>query len=240
MKKTYKTFGIISFILSMFSPMIAFSLCCEIGEDHIFGIGGMLRYTWIFFLFIPVAAISFFVGKKLKSLGMKYKKNYVICYIVIPLMVLFGTYKWIFSDTTSYDRSNIENVESKISVSFPENLKISNLDYTEYTLSYAKILSDKEKADFENEIITNEKWTDNWGTLIENQMPFDVIYEVPSFEFCVCVFKNGEDVFVNEYPGNSGMYECVFVWYDADLGRIVVVNDYSIFINQGDTIEKAQ
>lgn len=233
MKQTYKTLGVIFFVICILLPSIAFFVCCEVGEDEIFGTDGILRYSWIFLLFVPVALISFFIGLKLKKLGLKYKKNYVVAFIVIPFLIIFGSYRWVFGDMVSFDRSNVENVESKIEITFPNELKISTSDYGESKLSYAKILNDEEKKCFENQILEDKRWTNNIGTLIENQMPRAIKEYISSYEYCICVFENDQEFLVNEYPDKSGIYICTFVGYDFDLSKLVILNDYSVFIDYG-------
>lgn len=237
MKQHYKRIAIISLIVSIISPMIAFSICCDVGEVEIFNIAGAIRYIWIFFLFIPIVAISFFLGLKLKELGLKYKQNYVVAFIVIPILVIFGSYRWLFSDAISFDKSNIENVESRIVFDLPNELKTATMYSDEYVVSYAKILNNQEKEDFKSEIIKNDMWTDNLGTLIENQMPFEIKGDLVSCEYSLCVFFSDDETLVNEYPEKGGLYSCVLVAYDIDLDKLVILNDYSVFINQGNTGE---
>lgn len=229
----YKTIGIISFIASLISPFVAMALIDKIGEVEIFATDGMQRYSWIFWIFIPVVAISYFAGKKLKDAGLKYKHNYVIAFVLIPIFALFGAFRWMFPNTSFNDQSNIQDVESKIDIELPNDLKTSTSYWDEYKLSYAKILNSQEKEDFENEIANSTKWTNNWGTLIENQMPFEISSYISTFEYCICVFETNEETFINQYPNHSGTYDCVFIWYDADLGKIVIFNDYKVTIEQG-------
>ena len=76
--KTRKYLGDMLFWLTLISPMLSFSLSGEIGEVEIFGIGGLIRYSWVMLLFIPIAVLSFLIGLKLKSNNQKYKKNLII------------------------------------------------------------------------------------------------------------------------------------------------------------------
>lgn len=234
MKPNYKTLGIISFIISFLSPFMAMALIDKIGEVEIFATDGMIRYSWIFWFFIPVVLTSYLFGRKLKESGLKYKPNYVIAFILIPIFAIFGAFHWMFPNTYFDDQSNIQDVEAKINIELPDDLKISTSNWNDYKLSYAKILNPQEKENFDNEIANSTKWTDSWGTLIENQMPFDIAVEIESFEYCVCVFQTDDETFVNQYPNKSGTYNCVLVWYDADLGRIVIFNDYEVTIEYGD------
>ena len=237
MKPNYKKLGIISFIVSLLSPFMAMALIDRFGEVEIFSTDGMQRYSWIFWLFIPVVASSYLIGRKLKEVGLKYKHNYVIAFILIPIFTIFGAFRWIFPNTSFTDQSNIKDVETKIGIDLPDDLKTSTSYWEDHKLSYAKILNPQEKEVFENEIANSSTWTNNWGTLIENQMPFEISVYISDFEYCICVFETDEETFVNQYPNHSGTYDCVFVWYDADLGKIVVFNDYKITIELGNIEE---
>lgn len=234
MKPNCKTLGTISFIVSLLSPFMAMALVDRFGEVEIFSTAGMQRYSWIFWIFIPVVAISYLLGKKLKEAGLKYKHNYIIAFVLIPIFIIFGSFRWMFPNTYFDDQSNIKDVETQIGIDLPDDLKTSTSYWDDHILSYAKILNSQEKENFENEIANSSKWTNNWGTLIENQMPFDISVYIASFEYCVCVFELEEKTFVNQYPNESGTYDCVFVWYDADLGRIVIYNNCEVTIECGD------
>ena len=46
-----KKLGNILFILTLFSPLMAFALATTIGEVEIFGSAGMIKYLWVMWLF---------------------------------------------------------------------------------------------------------------------------------------------------------------------------------------------
>ena len=152
MKPNYKTLGTISFIVSLLSPFMAMALIDRFGEVKIFSTDGMLRCSWIFWIFIPVFAISYLLGRKLKEAGLKYKHNYIIAFVLIPIFIIFGSFRWIFSNTYFDDQSNIQDVEAKIGIELPDDLKTSTSIWDDYKLSYAKILNPLEKENFENKI----------------------------------------------------------------------------------------
>ena len=139
--------------------MISFSLACLIGEADIFGITGMIRYSWIMWLFIPIGILSILIGIKLKNNNQKYKKNFVISFICLPLLVIFGSYRFIFKDVISYDVNKISIIEAKTNITLP--IKIGTEKFNNYDISYVKIINSESKKTFEQEIASNKLWQNN-------------------------------------------------------------------------------
>lgn len=96
--KKIKIIANILFWITLVSPMVSFSLASIIGEADIFGVAGIVRYSWVMWFFIPIGILSIIVAGKLKQAKLKYKKNYVVAFICLPLLILFGSYRFIFSD----------------------------------------------------------------------------------------------------------------------------------------------
>ena len=59
--------SLVFFIFTLFSPMLSFSLVCLVGETHIFGIAGMIRYSWIMWLFVPFILALIAIEFRLKN-----------------------------------------------------------------------------------------------------------------------------------------------------------------------------
>ena len=95
--KKEKVLGNILFWMTLISPMISFSLASMIGEAEIFGVAGIIRYSWLMILFIPVGILSILIGLKLKKGKQEYKKNIIVAVIVLPLLAIFGSYRFIDS-----------------------------------------------------------------------------------------------------------------------------------------------
>lgn len=62
------------FCATLISPILSFVLASVIGEANIFGVAGIVRYSWIMFLFVPFGILSIIVGLKLKNGSQNYKK----------------------------------------------------------------------------------------------------------------------------------------------------------------------
>ena len=89
--------GNILFWTTLISPMLSFSLASMIGEANIFGVAGIIRYSWVMLLFIPIGILSILIGFKLKNSTQKYKKNFIVSFICLPLLIIFGSYRVIFN-----------------------------------------------------------------------------------------------------------------------------------------------
>ena len=114
--KKEKVLGNILFWMTLISPMISFSLASMIGEAEIFGVAGIIRYSWLMILFIPVGILSILIGLQLKKNKQKYKKNLIVAFISLPLLIIFGSYRFIFNSNISYDINNVLTIEDKIDI----------------------------------------------------------------------------------------------------------------------------
>ncbi len=224
MKKERKI-SIILFWLTLISPILAFTLACNIGEVDVFGIAGIVRYSWVMLLFIPIGILSILIGFKLKADKQKYKNNFVISFICLPLLVIFGSYRFIFSSDISYDidKINIISYESKIEL--PKQVKMATIKYDEYNISYVKIINEEEKIKFENEIKENSLWTNELSSKIKSLLPYNLYYEISSFDYFAFYNKPKDDY--NLYP-QEGEYEVVFISYDYETQRLIILDDYKI------------
>lgn len=217
------------FWLTLISPMISFSLACLIGEADIFGITGMIRYSWIMLLFIPIGILSILIGIKLKNNNQKYKKNFVISFICLPLLVIFGSYRFIFKDVISYDVNKISIVEAKTNITLPHEIKIGIEKFNNYDISYVKIVNNESKKIFEQEIASNKLWQNNLEFSIKTLLPYNLQFESNTFDYFV--FYN---VTSNEYNiGGEVADGCdiVFIAYDCDLQRLMILDNYIINLN---------
>lgn len=227
MKKA-RTLGNISFWATLISPMISFLLASMIGEVEIFGVAGIIRYSWIMLLFIPVGVLSIFAGINLKKSNQKYKKNFVITFICVPLLMFFGSYRLIFNQSISYGVDKVSIIEDTINIEIPDEIKVATTKLDLYSESYVKIVDSKEKDVFEQEIKNNQMWQDKLKSNIKSLLPFDIQYETEMYEYFL--FYNSTTNEYNMFPLN-GQYECIFIAYDCDLQRLLVLDDYIITIN---------
>lgn len=224
-----KTLGTIFFWLTLLSPIISFSLSSFIGESYFYGVAGIIRYSWIMLTFIPIGVISFVIGLNLKYNNLKYKKNIVIACICIPLLLILGSYKFIFRDFTSYDTNAITIIEEKTNLELTNDVKIATLKFDLYDISYARILNNESRDKFEQEIKNNELWQETISLEIEHILPLDVQLSIKDFDYFV--FYNTLTGEYNKVP-ESEENDCVFIAYDDDMNRLIIVDNFKIQNNK--------
>jgi len=222
--KKIKIIANLLFWITLVSPMVSFSLASIIGEADIFGVAGIVRYSWVMWFFVPIGILSLLIGVKLKKAKLKYKKNYIIAFICLPLLILFGSYRFIFSDI-SYDINRVVIIEQTTNLELPNRVKIVTEKIDSYYVSYLKIVNGEEKRNFESEIETNLLWEKELSSKIKSLLPFDIQYELTNFDYFV--FYNSTTNEYNEYP-TDGQYDCVFVAYDHENKRLIILDNYKI------------
>lgn len=219
--------GNILFWTTLISPIVSFSLASMIGEADIFGVAGIIRYSWVMLLFIPIGILSILIGFKLKNSMQKYKKNFIVSFICLPLLIIFGSYRFIFNSVVSYDVNEVSIIEEKINFEIPRDIKVATNKLDLYDISYLKILNSESKDMFEQEVENNQLWQKELQPEIKSLLPLNIQYESEIFEYFV--FFN---ITSNEYniPPLRGQNECIFIAYDCDLQRLIILNDYKIDI----------
>ena len=224
--KKVNVFGNILFWLTLISPVVSFSLASVIGEADLFGVAGIIRYSWIMLLFVPFGVLSLLIGKKLKEENQSYKKNFIIAFICLPLLLIFGSYRFIFNSVT-YDIEQVEAVEQNTDLELPRQVKIATNDLDTYKISYLKIVSEEETSKFESELESNSLWKKEIATNIKGLLPYDIQYQLAGFDYFS--FYNMTSSQYNEYP-KSGEYECIFVAYDLENQRMIILCGYQIIV----------
>lgn len=222
-----RVLGNILFWATLICPIVSFSLASVIGEANMFGVAGIIRYSWVMLLFIPIGILSILIGFKLKNSMQKYKKNFIVSFICLPLLIIFGSYRFIFNSAVSYDVNEISIIEEKVNLEIPDDIKVATNKLDLYNVSYLKIINSESKDIFEQEVVNNQLWQKELKSEIKSLLPLDIQYESESFEYFV--FYN---ITSNEYNISplSGENECVFIAYDCDLQRLIILSDYKINI----------
>ena len=219
--------GDMLFWLTLVSPMLAFSLTCAVGEAEIFGVAGIVRYSFVMWFFIPIGVLSVFLGKMLARNGEKYKKNYVIAFICLPILLIFGSFRFIFN-TVTYDADILRGVEERTDLDLPDEVKIATHKFDQCNLSYLKITDEAEAEAFEQELKNNECWQNTLSSKLEGLLPLDIKYEIHGSDFFA--FYNLTDGEYNTYP-RDGEHVCTFIAYDSEMQRMIIVDSFSVNLN---------
>lgn len=208
------------FCITIASLPVAFSITCIVGEVDIFSVGGIIRYSWIMLLGIPIGILTLLFGLRQKKTGQHYRKLIIVAVICIPLMAILGSYRFIFREV-SFNSSDIHAVEEKIDFDLPDNIKIATHNYAGYNVSFVKILDQDEENEFVNRIRTDERWMSKLSYEIKGFLPFDIQVEMTNFDYFV-LYDPSSDRY-NACP-TTDETNCIFIAYDCDLQRIIVLD----------------
>lgn len=227
--KKEMTLDKILFWLTLISPVFAFSLACLIGEVKIFGVNGMIRYSWVMWFFIPIGILSIIMGFKLKRNKQKHKKNLIVGFICVPVLIIFGSYRFIFSNFVSYDVIKLYLIEETTNITLPHEIKIITEKSDEYDISYVKITNKESKKNFEGEIKNSELWKNELSLRTQKMLPIIMQNEIQTFDYFL--FYNLTTKEYNVTPRDRGVYDTIIMAYDLSLNRLMIINNYTISLN---------
>jgi hypothetical protein len=222
-KKKIDTIRIIANILfgfSIASPILAFWIASEVGESEIFGVIGTVRYSWVMYFFALIPLGCFVLGIILKANGAKYVKHFVVSIICTVLILIFGSYRFVFP--MSYELDGIKAIEEQVGVDLPDELKAATNEFDECTMIFAKVLDKNEKAEFEKELKENSLWASELSGSLMATIPSFVDYEFDGCDYFV--YYNVTSGEYNSYQA-EGTYEFAVIGYDIELGRIVILHE---------------
>lgn len=205
---------------TLVSPMVSFAVVASIGETEIFGIGGAVRYSWVMWIFIPVGIVSVIISIILKNSNQNFKKNLIIVFICLPLLLIFGSFRFIFNNV-SYDVSKIAAIEDKINIEIPHEIKVATNKFELYDVTYSKITNNNSKTLFEQKIQNDRIWQSELNSKIKGLLPLYIQYEIEAFDYFVLY-----NVTSNEYNKDSINEECEFIFVadDSDLQRLIILD----------------
>ena len=213
------------FVATVVSPIVAFCLAGIIGEVEIFSSAGIVRYSWIMWLFMPFPICSILIGKKLKQYKQDYLKIYIAGFVCLALLTIMGVFRFI-GNGTSYDANQIVTIEQKTKLDLPNQVKMITEEWDSYTVSYTKIVNGEET--FEREIKNSLFWKDNLSSKIKGLLPLERQYNLNQFDYFM--FYNITLDEYNQYPPD-GEYECIFIAYDCELQRFIILDDWKVALD---------
>jgi hypothetical protein len=208
------------FWLTIISLPIAFSIACRVGEVEIFSVGGIIRYSWIMLLCMPIGILTLLFGLRQRKTEQHYRKLIIVAVICIPLMAIFGSYRFIFREV-SFNVSDVHVAEEKIDFELPDNIKVATHGYAGYDASYVKIMGENEANQFVSRIRADGRWMSKLSYELKGYLPFDIQAEMANFDYFM-LYDPSSDRY-NACPTNDET-NCIFIAYDCDLQRIIVLD----------------
>lgn len=213
-------------IFIIFILLISFITACEIGDVDVFGIAGMIRYSWVMYLFIPIYILIIFYCFKLKKNKIKYKLKLSVSFICVFLLCIFGSYRFIFPQI--YDDSYVSVVLEKVNIELPENTKIITEKYNEYTLSNIKLIDLEEKSNFEDEIKTDDRWYEVISSQLIGALPIFLQYDLHLFDYYL-TYEETKGIYGSNFDA-SGDYSIILLAYNISLSKLMVISDLEISV----------
>ena len=224
--KKITVFGYIFATLSIIAPYVAFCVSTEVGNADTFHMPGMLGYTWIMWLFIPIGIISIVLGICLKRRKGKCLFNLIAGGLAVFLLFTFGSFRFIFAQTVSYDNSCFENVETKLNYQLSDEVQVAAQLSDDYTTVYAKINKDYAKHIVDKKVQTDTYWSHSLPTALKGVLPS--VEQAMSSVYQYFIVYNETLREFNKTPQRSGTYKFVYVMYNIEKGEFLLLDNYSV------------
>lgn len=222
--KLLKILGVVTSVLTAIAPIVGVFLSTSIGEPHIFGMGGSIRYLWIMWLFLPIGICCAVVGVLLKKRNLKYKRNLRIAVICIPILFVFGLLAFVNSGYT-YDTTPVVAVEKQLGIDLPNQIEVVNEETDFGIASYCKLIDEQEKQQFEAQLATSSLWQKELNPNLAQLLP--MFFQMMTQDFDYFLFYNATENTFNTYPSQTET-NCIYICYSKDLNRLFVLSEMEI------------
>lgn len=230
--KALRAIGTLFLVLSIVAVPVSFGIAAFVGEFWIFTNGaGALRYSWIMWLFIPVPLVSVVMGILLHIKGKRRLSLYIVPSIAACVLFLFGSYFFIYTVTGafSFDTKVVAEIEQRVNVDLPDDVKVSTNIGNYYTETNIKILDEDQKNSFIASMESGQSWMKKLPTSIKNSLPMTVGVGLGVYEYFM--FYNETTGEYNVAPTVNGEYNCIIMAFDMDTGRLYLAYDFTVVVD---------
>ena len=227
----FMTFLFILTIGSLWGALWLYSVIDELNPQHGFN---FLKNTWIFWCWLPIPITSIVLGYKYKNKGINCTKNIVGGFIIVFLLLIYGSF--CLMPTFSEDYSKINDYRNYIDANIPSNGELeihywgNYFDDDKKEYSIINVYYDKEDVSNLVSSIENSK---NW--ILSTKIKSELKILLPS------QFRAKEDLYysvynktTNEYnviPEESGIYEIYAMSYDKNKKELII-HKYKLMYNK--------
>lgn len=190
--------------------------------------GLMAEFMWIFYLYLPLPISSIVVGIILRKRGVKALKNIIAGIIMSILLIIYGSFTFIFSDI-GFDLSSIE---TRVDIDLPEPQMTSIVSWSssrmiggETESSYIVDLhfSDADSHTIVEQVDDDERWMSTLPAAFFDLLDKDTA--VSSADYFL--IYNADLQTYNTLPEKSGDYRFIILLFDPD-SNIVQVAEYTV------------
>ncbi len=184
---------------------------------------------WVFYLFIPIPIASIVFGFHLKKRGYRYKKNVIIGFIMAILLLIYGSFPFIFANEYSHDETLAKETEELLSIDIPEYYQIDTKDFSGYTQSssYGHIYT-VSNIYFDEAAVREFEWSleddAKWLVYIPSSLSGITSHycEVSGAENYYIVYNTDTAEF-NKLPDESGEFTFINVIYNTESNTMKIV-----------------
>jgi hypothetical protein len=227
MKKNALLNGLVCAVPLIVLP-VSFSVMAGLGRPDIFGVGGLVRYSWVMWFFLPVLFFPIFWGVRCKKHFTPYKRYFVVSIISILLVLVFGSFRFAFSDMIDYSTDSISYIEGFADVYIPDDVKMvtehmENVQgFDPYYISYILLTDPAQVSTFEREVQRDTRWVEQLPTSVKGLLPSFHQMEIEPFDYFL--FYNLTTDTYNTFP-TSDYNNCIFIAYDSQRQCLYVIHD---------------
>lgn len=227
----FMTFLFILTIGSLWGALWSYSLIDELNPQHAFN---FLKNTWIFWCWLPIPIISIVLGYKYKNKGINCTKNIVGGFIIVFLLLIYGSF--CLMPTFNEDYSKINDYKNYIDANIPSSGELeihywgNYFDDDKKEYSIINVYYDKEDV---SDLVSSIENSKNW--ILSTKIKSELKILLPS------QFRAKEDLYysvynktINEYntiPNESGVYEVYAMRYDKTKKELTI-HKYKLMYNK--------
>lgn len=223
-------FLIFLFILSIASLWLGLGTCAILCK-----MSNLPYYLWSKYMcgmwfWLPVPILSIILGFKYNKRGIKCKKNIIGGFIIAALLLLYGSFSFLFDFNFEVDYSEIYHYESIIGIKVPTQGTFIRQEWEQsylldHTTNYAWFKNSKEN----NEFLENIQKSNNW--ILESEISSNLGIFIPANMSCpsdsVCyysVYIEGMENY-NTIPSETGKYHIYSMMYHPKKA-VLQIEDY--------------
>lgn len=216
---------VVLFILTITSLWFGLGTSMFLGEIANIHSSLFTKHMWGMWFWLPIPILSIILGIKYKKRGVKCTKNIVAGFIIGILLLIYGSFSFIFNFEVDY--SEIYNYEQIVGLEIPSKgvfmkQKWDESYLFEHVTNYAKFTDVKETEKFGEEIKDSKNWilkeeiSSNLGIFIPKSMfldPNDICYYL--------VYIEG----INDYntiPDKTGKYHVYAMMYNVRISTLAI------------------
>lgn len=227
----FMNFLFILTIGSLWGALWLYSVIGELNPQHGFN---FLKNTWIFWCWLPIPITSIVLGYKYKNKGINCTKNIVGGFIIVFLLLIYGSF--CLMPTFSEDYSKINDYKNYIDANIPSSGELeihywgNYFDDDKKEYSIINVYYDKEDV---SDLVSSIENSKNW--ILSTKMKSELKILLPS------QFRAKEDLYysvynktINEYntiPNESGVYEIYAMRYDKTKKELTI-HKYKLMYNK--------